>query len=175
MLDSVISRVKEEIAIDGNDGATLDVVWSYFQRFTALKARELAPNIKNEPVIDERYKAYIWEYLKNDKDLKFSVKADKNETVNDINDDDDFVSSTEKAEKYQAISDIASLSYDQAVKRYGTRMRVIADEKLQEEQLFVGIPTKEKGITQAQLTKHLDLDPRSTGHYVKSLEAQGAM
>ncbi|KAG0172420.1 hypothetical protein DFQ30_010488 [Apophysomyces sp. BC1015] len=191
MLDTVISRVKEEIAIDGSDGAALDVVWSYVQRFTALKARELAPNNSREPVIDALYKAYIWNYLKCDLDLNFVVEADTNETNADEN--EDYMPCPESRKKYEAIADIAIYTYEQVESRYGSRMRVIASEKLQEEQLFIGLPpghsitinlmavlkailqTKEKGVTQAHLTKFLDLDPRSTGHYVKSLEAQGAI
>ncbi|KAK4509826.1 DNA-dependent RNA polymerase II [Mucor velutinosus] len=92
-----------------------------------------------------------------------------------------------------AIQDIADLSYDQVQERYGSSLRIIASARLQDEQLYLGIPpnanitsslvvilreiikTRTKGLYQASITRLLNLDSRSTGHYVKSLEDKGAI
>lgn len=39
-----------------------------------------------------------------------------------------------------AIPDIADLSYDQVQERYGPRLRIIASARLQDEQLYIGVP-----------------------------------
>lgn len=39
-----------------------------------------------------------------------------------------------------AIQDIGDLSYDQVQERYGSRLRIIASARLQNEQLFLGVP-----------------------------------
>ncbi|KAL9548345.1 hypothetical protein MBANPS3_005722 [Mucor bainieri] len=92
-----------------------------------------------------------------------------------------------------AIQEIADLTYDQVQERYGSRLRIIASARLQDEQLYMGVPpdanitpslvvilreiikTRTKGLYQASITRLLDLDSRSTGHYVKSLEDKGAI
>lgn len=79
------------------------------------------------------------------------------------------------------------------MKLYGKKVHVIASERLQQEQLYIGLShgtslspnlttvlkeilaTRSKGLYQASITKQLDIDPRSTGHYVKSLEEKGAI
>ncbi|KAI8142600.1 hypothetical protein BJV82DRAFT_615423 [Fennellomyces sp. T-0311] len=95
---------------------------------------------------------------------------------------------------YRRIKNIAEFSYDQVQATYGARLRVVAEEELQTEQLYIGTPptgrslspnlqivletilqTGPHGITQAALTKLLDLDPRSAGHYVKALEQKGTI
>ncbi|KAI9498215.1 hypothetical protein BDB00DRAFT_503846 [Zychaea mexicana] len=95
---------------------------------------------------------------------------------------------------YKRIDDIKELGFDKVEQMYGTRLRVLADKNLQTEQLYIGTPPTARsmssnlqivftvilqaglqGITQAALTKVLDLDPRSAGHYVKVLEQKGAI
>ncbi|OBZ87269.1 hypothetical protein A0J61_04683 [Choanephora cucurbitarum] len=91
------------------------------------------------------------------------------------------------------IQDIQQLSYEQVVEKYGDRLIIIASAELQEEQLYVNVPpgnilspnlvavlkeiikTRKEGLYQANITKLLQLDSRSTGHYVKSLEEKGAI
>ncbi|CEP14744.1 hypothetical protein [Parasitella parasitica] len=91
------------------------------------------------------------------------------------------------------IENIADLNYEQAFEQYGPRLRILASARLQEEQLFFGIPpganlspslipvlkaiikTRTQGLYQASITKLLNFDPRSTGHYVKTLEEKGAI
>ncbi|KAI8640410.1 hypothetical protein BD408DRAFT_419851 [Parasitella parasitica] len=93
----------------------------------------------------------------------------------------------------KAIENVADLSYEQAYEQYGPRLRILASARLQHEQLFVGIPseacippslfavlraiikTRTQGLYQASITRLLNFDPRSTGHYVKSLEEKGAI
>ncbi|KAI9007929.1 hypothetical protein CLU79DRAFT_849605 [Phycomyces nitens] len=94
---------------------------------------------------------------------------------------------------FKPIDDIASLEYDKVVEKYGDRLYIIATPEYQKEQLNTGVPpgpafsqnlvvllqtimkSRHKGITQADITRIFDLDPRSTGHYVKSLEKMGAI
>ncbi|KAI9271657.1 hypothetical protein BDA99DRAFT_301296 [Phascolomyces articulosus] len=95
---------------------------------------------------------------------------------------------------YRRIDEIEELSFDKVEQLYGPRLRILADKKLQTEQLYVGTPPSARslspnlqivltfimqagpaGITQANMTKMLELDPRSSGHYVKVLEQKGAI
>ncbi|KAG2223806.1 hypothetical protein INT45_001940 [Circinella minor] len=95
---------------------------------------------------------------------------------------------------YSRIDEIEKLSFDKVEEMYGVRLRILATKELQTEQLYIGTPPAARtisanlqivltfimlagppGITQATLTKALELDPRSSGHYVKVLEQKGAI
>ncbi|ORZ03309.1 hypothetical protein BCR43DRAFT_520473 [Syncephalastrum racemosum] len=100
---------------------------------------------------------------------------------------------SQRKRNFELASDIASLTYDEVEERYGDRLYAIASDKLVNEQVMVAVPPsinlspnllivlkhilsyKQHGVTQARITKELELDPRSTGHYVKSLEQKGAI
>lgn len=69
MLDILISRLKEEIAIDGSSGCCIDQVWEYVETISKAIAEESGATIT--PLVDEKYKAFIWNYLKLEKELEF--------------------------------------------------------------------------------------------------------
>ncbi|RCI03177.1 hypothetical protein CU098_001578, partial [Rhizopus stolonifer] len=300
MLDTLISRVKEEIGIDGesanlfNSGSNITTVWSYVESVSKEIAAESKVSIT--PLVDEKYKAFLWKYLVVEPDLEFYEKKLSNEeessmvtqpqesatvadtsmeetvtaapAASELNDkpeesskpkvavgdsDDDFVAddassssesdfdeleeSSEESDQEELLSDddnskeknkkvfksqkddlrksnpklvtakeketgkselqkitnIQSLSYQQVNERYGTRLFIVGSPKLQEEQLYMGIPpgthlsvnlitvlreiikTRKKGLYQASVTKTLEIDSRSTGHYCKTLEEKGAI
>ncbi|KAI8364087.1 hypothetical protein BD560DRAFT_403574 [Blakeslea trispora] len=322
MLDTLIQRVKEEVAIDGETGSNINDVWEYVQ--TVLKETATQSNTSITPLVDERYKQFIWKYLVVESDLSFyesthdvtmnqdttqpeaeantlddSIEPIAKEQTNastteqqqsdreeedalankkrkrpppknkkkkatakkpkkkpkkkvaagdsddDFVDDDmsesssesefDEVASSEEEDgeedveqllrkntpmgqkrnnSYQKshpktieadqqfrinkhdlilIQNIQQFSYQEVVEKYGNRLFVIASDKLQEEQLLIDVPpgnilssnllqvlkeilkTRKKGLYQANITKLLQLDSRSTGHYVKSLEEKGAI
>jgi len=54
-----------------------------------------------------------------------------------------------------AIQDIADLSYDQVQERYGSRLRIIASARLQDEQLFLGIPVSVAFVCECDYTQIL--------------------
>ncbi|KAI7899976.1 uncharacterized protein BX663DRAFT_519176 [Cokeromyces recurvatus] len=91
------------------------------------------------------------------------------------------------------IKNISCLSYEEVKDKYGSQLHIKGSSQLQEEQLYIGIPPgtalspnlvtvlkeiirgRSQGVYQASLTKLLNLDSRSTGHYCKSLEEKGAI
>ncbi|KAI9254824.1 hypothetical protein BY458DRAFT_558733 [Sporodiniella umbellata] len=81
MLDIVLSRLKEEIAIDGPSGSSMDNVWGYVGNILS----DIVSSRKNfiSPVVDDSLKSFIWEHLKVEKGLWFYGIA-KDTTSKDV-------------------------------------------------------------------------------------------
>ncbi|KAI9322527.1 hypothetical protein BX666DRAFT_2109023 [Dichotomocladium elegans] len=119
-------------------------------------------------------------------------KVDKSPKSSEKN-ESDLIAKIVDTSGYRVIDDIHMLSYDEIEQRYGSRLRFVADEELQNKQIYVALPpgrplsfnlqiilgcimrTRYHGMTQIEVTKEFGLDPRSSGHYVKSLELRGAI
>ncbi|KAI8991207.1 hypothetical protein BDF20DRAFT_919544 [Mycotypha africana] len=215
MIDQIIPRLKEEVAIDGATGNNM---------------------ICTPPALDERYKAFLWEHLKTAQDLEFyeadhphnettsktkprtsKTKASttkksassskkkkqqpkkKKKTFRGGSDDDfdpDFDPDASAEEDNDNDDDDEELDFDDEEEdepKKKKKKTSTPSPRLQKEQLLYGIPpgntlspnlivllqeiikTRTKGLYQASITKLLDIDSRSTGHYCKSLEEKGAI
>ncbi|KAI8084526.1 uncharacterized protein BX664DRAFT_387253 [Halteromyces radiatus] len=196
MLDKVLLRLKEEVAMDGYQGTSINDMWSYVQRFLSEQINNNNNNnrdAKIEPVVDMNYKKYFWSQLRYVPELSFfeqhqlaSIEQQMKNNNSDGNEDTVDLD-------YNLLNHLVELGYDQVDSKYGSQLRVVAEKKLQEAQLFVDVPfgqtwstnlrkvlttilqAREGGVTQAELTNIWNFDPRSTGHYVKSLEKKGAI
>ncbi|KAI8990098.1 hypothetical protein BDB01DRAFT_494136 [Pilobolus umbonatus] len=103
--------------------------------------------------------------------------------------------SQDSLKNYSLIPIPSIIEYDYATvkEKYGQQLQVVASSELQNEQLMTGIApdvvlspnlivilkailkTKHMGLLQVDITRQLGVDPRSTGHYCKSLEEKGAI
>lgn len=103
MLDTLLSRLREEIAIDGTSGkevscfdiqfmlywhttgSSIDTVWKYAESIANQVAKE--SNISTKPKIDGPYKAFIWNYVKQEPELEFFeevVQSPENQNSDDV-------------------------------------------------------------------------------------------
>lgn len=203
------------------------------------------------PTVDEKYKCFLWNYIKLDKDLEFYENIDcmvdkpkkqgtsehipsENDTVsgntkrkapeketpnkkakktkqkkNDESEDNESELEEESSavknnqsktedtidiEKHnlKLIENARHMNYNE-IKKYGESFCMVASTELQEEQLYIGVPTgstlssnmsivlkcilrsRYKGVYQADISKLYNIDPRSAGHYCKSLEEKGCI
>ncbi|KAI8346394.1 hypothetical protein EDC96DRAFT_601189, partial [Choanephora cucurbitarum] len=124
-------------------------------------------------------------------------KAAKKKKVAVGDSDDDFVDddvseSSSESEFDELVSSEEEEPQEEEEERI-KRPNSNSSAELQEEQLYVNVPpgnllspnllavlkeiikTRKEGLYQANITKLLQLDSRSTGHYVKSLEEKGAI
>ncbi|KAI8370628.1 uncharacterized protein BYT42DRAFT_647852 [Radiomyces spectabilis] len=224
MLDSILLGLRDEIAIDGEQGTQLSTIWQYFRQIQMDKAKDLTGTAV-EPVMDLAYKAFVWKFLRTLEGLTFveenaaengakepskkkkTADKQKKQVKRDPDDDEDEdeympdeVDDESEEEdddddvpklKAQPVVGIAEMDYANVEAQYGDRLRAVADSQLQNEQLYIGAPpgqivsinlmivlktilqARSNGVPQSELTKILNLDARSTGHYVKSLEDSG--
>ncbi|KAI7865321.1 hypothetical protein BDF14DRAFT_1997200 [Spinellus fusiger] len=265
MLDSIFTKIKEEVAIRGYQGICIEEVWSIVENETIRKIKERGATEDPTPTIDMAYKNYVWKFMRIIKEINYyekigeeiaptnniagtfdglkkedisilnrkpetrdgekrlkaarakvariarerrlkKEKEKKKQKDSDMDDDEGDVDDvkivrnanqmqlrTEKPDNYKLIPNIKTIEYSEIIERYGGTLYVVATEKLQKEQLFLAIPAgrtlspnttyvlftilqaKNVGIPQRDLTKVLNLDSRSTGHYVKVLEKRGAI
>ncbi|KAI8882241.1 hypothetical protein K501DRAFT_334165 [Backusella circina FSU 941] len=259
MLDKVLSCLKDEIGIDGIQGSNISTVWKHVQDILNSIVQE--SNVAIVPVIDDRYKGYIWEYIKTMEDITFYIKHDapvpkqktkkkekksarssnKRKAANESDDDyggGESSSSEEEDEEEDELEDeeedeqvkkkapgrkknenierepkksnesitipdqnldnfeqvdVSGLTFAEMNASFGDRLHIIASQKIQDQQLYYSLPPdcslssnvslflreilkcRAAGFYQASLTKHFNLDSRSTGHYCKVLEEKGAI
>ncbi|CAO3661734.1 unnamed protein product [Rhizopus stolonifer] len=186
------------------------------------------------PTVDEKYKCFLWNYIKLDKDLEFYEnidcmvdKREKQGTLEHIPSENNTVSGNTKHESEDSESEVdneleeeptvvknnqsktedtidigkhnlklienaRNMDYNE-IKKYGESFCMVASTGLQEEQLYIGVPTgstlssnmsivlkcilrsRYKGVYQADISKLYNIDPRSAGHYCKSLEEKGCI
>ncbi|KAI9470921.1 MAG: hypothetical protein EXX96DRAFT_372610 [Benjaminiella poitrasii] len=74
MLDNLLKRIKEEIAIDGPSGSNINTVWEYVKNISSEIATQSEASI--DPLIDDNYKSLVWNYLKVETDLEFFTNDD---------------------------------------------------------------------------------------------------
>ncbi|KAI9266422.1 hypothetical protein EDC94DRAFT_516058 [Helicostylum pulchrum] len=222
MLDILLSRLREEIAIDGYSDIANDL------------------GAKITPLVDDKYKSFIWDYLKLEKELEFyenvldmgqnnindtepmqvetqrkqppkakkktppkkktkpkkKAKSKKRSSARSsaVNSDDDFDASVNSDESSSEESDFEQDESDEDMKeQYGSRLYITGTYEFQQIQLYTGVPpganlspnlviilqeilrSRSRGLLQADITKIIGIDSRSTGHYCKSLEEKGCI
>lgn len=69
MLDTLLTRLKEEIAIDGPSGSNIHSLWDYIYKISIDIAKETNTTIT--PNVDDTYKSFLWNYIKLDQELAF--------------------------------------------------------------------------------------------------------
>ncbi|KAI9302161.1 hypothetical protein BJ944DRAFT_124919 [Cunninghamella echinulata] len=187
-MDKILLRLKEEVAMDGYRGTSIKDMWDYIQRFIK-ENNEMDKD--TQPAIDMNYKNFFWPNLRYANELFFFSEDQLPEIEEQKKKNAEAEIDIEP--EYHYIENILDQKYEQVYKTYGEKLRIIASKSLQEAQLFIGIPVhqtfsprqtnlltsilqaREKGVTQVNLTTMWDLDPRSTGHYVKTLEQKGGI
>ncbi|KAI9280039.1 hypothetical protein BY458DRAFT_451465 [Sporodiniella umbellata] len=231
MLDRLISTLREEVAVDGPSGTSIDVFWDYVQNLL-VEVTEKAEIKKVTPTVDENYKQFIWNYIKLDPELEFyekvnsamedsendeimtdasskatstspqgtkrkaPEKSSENETSVEAKDDrkskKEAEPNIEETVNLKPIENVRNMKYSE-IKAYGMSFHLVATTKLQEEQLYTGLPantslsgnlmavlklilrSRYKGVYQSEISKIFGIDGRSTGHYCKSLEEKGCI
>ncbi|KAJ2850339.1 hypothetical protein IWW36_001956 [Coemansia brasiliensis] len=171
-MDDILQTLKQEITLDCEEGSSLDEVWKYVR--VAQRRQHQQNGIASEPVVDDDLKAYLWPCLLRMKEIQL------------INGDIVVYDSTSEN------PDFSDQTYDQVSRRFPL-LRVRATEAAINRELFgreegiervVRSPvatkflkclarTREKGMTQAQLSRHFNVDARSTFHYIKLLDRFG--
>ncbi|ORX58331.1 hypothetical protein DM01DRAFT_1405937 [Hesseltinella vesiculosa] len=189
MLDRVLLQLKEEVAMDGYQGCSLENAWGYVKQFLSTSVDQNA----SPPAVDQHYKRFLWPFLLQldgisffpesqlamlDQQLKASIESDSKEPV---------------VYDYNTLEDIHTMTFDEMNEKYGSSIRLVASKELQDAQLYIGVPlgqsfssnmrnllasvlhAREAGVTQAEITSIWGLDPRSTGFYMKELEKKGSI
>ncbi|KAJ2879920.1 hypothetical protein H4R27_005031 [Coemansia aciculifera] len=181
-MDDIIQTVKLEVALDCEQGSTLSKVWSYVE---LAQRRLLQRNgMDSESVtVDDALKRYLWPFILKLPGMTF------------INDGTVIY---EAASGSAAQSDVAknflALSASEAESRFPDLImrasckainkeifgREEGNEKLLRSansyKLIQEISrSREKGVTQVQLSKIFGLDPRSTFHFIKNIDGEGLL
>ncbi|ORZ22957.1 hypothetical protein BCR42DRAFT_403672 [Absidia repens] len=196
MLTNVLLRLKEEVAMDGDEGTSIADAWAYVERFLVEEIRDSNHHSSPTmimPVVDFHYKSYFWPHFRYLPELSFFTKDQPFATTEQQLEDDPASEDRDDIGLEYILEDITHLHYDQVESKYGSRLCIVANEELREAQLFTGVQigqpwpanlrsylstilhAREAGITQAELSKVWNTDPRISGHFVKKLEEKGAI
>ncbi|KAJ2454830.1 hypothetical protein EV183_001249 [Coemansia sp. RSA 2336] len=171
-MDDILQLLKQEITLDCEEGSSLDDIWGYVN--VAQKRQHQQNGITSEPVVDDALKAYLWPCL---------LRMSEIQLVND---------ETVLYDASSGNADFINRPYEQ-ISREFPLLRVRATEAAINRELFgreegnervMRSPvatkflkclarTREKGMTQVQLSRHFDVDARSTFHYIKLLDKFG--
>ncbi|CAO3597375.1 unnamed protein product [Absidia cylindrospora] len=76
MLKNVLVRLKEEVAMDGDEGTSITDAWTYVERFLVEETRDSNSNSTTliTPVVDSHYKLYFWPHFRYLPELSFFTK-----------------------------------------------------------------------------------------------------
>ncbi|KAI8325392.1 hypothetical protein GQ54DRAFT_337323 [Martensiomyces pterosporus] len=179
-MDEVLATLKNEITLDCEEGSSLDQIWRYVEQ--AQRAIAERSHIDTDGIaVDGAMKQYLWPYISQ---LEGVIFKDGPATIYDSTDPSGLAS--------EAANGFLNLSFEEVAKRYPNivvRASQPAINKVlfgREEGLAKVIKSafaykilqmlaraREKGLTQAQLAKDLNVDPRSNFHYIKTLDKQG--
>ncbi|KAI8888680.1 hypothetical protein K501DRAFT_240304 [Backusella circina FSU 941] len=188
MLDILLSRLREEIAIDGEEGTKLTGVWIYISNIIIDLTKSIC---QKEPTMDDNYKSFLWPHLIAIDSVDFysanlkhtaKTKAQSQSTIpkpkkklkaTQIDADMDIVSekdesNTESQAEYTPI-DVQNITYQQLIEEYGDNIYAIASKELQEKQLYKNVPPVTiSSANQLKVMKAI-LRERSTGLYQHEL------
>ncbi|KAJ3147634.1 hypothetical protein HDU89_005251 [Geranomyces variabilis] len=186
-MDSILSATLEEVALEGLSGCTIDNLWTLLDsRFhsrpnTEIDERidttndELTPRVVQ---LDDHLKAYLWPLIIELPHLNFELSS---------------TSGKQKKKKSSATStntvlskrDIRGKTLSSLHDEYGDRLKLVADSETRASALVTDpsltytadnydvlstiARSRSKGITQAELSKALNIDPRKIFHCIKML------
>ncbi|KAJ2732127.1 hypothetical protein IW152_004049 [Coemansia sp. BCRC 34962] len=180
-MDDIIQTVKLEVTLDCEQGSSLSKMWSYAE----LAQRRLLQQHgldSESATIDGALKRYLWPYILKLSEMMF---INAGSTIHDT---------SANAVASDAARDFLALSADEAESRFpGLIMRAsckainkeIFGREEGNEKLLRSVNcykliqelsrAREKGVTQVQLSKTLELDPRSTFHFLKTVDREGLL
>ncbi|KAJ2055358.1 hypothetical protein GGI17_006670 [Coemansia sp. S146] len=181
-MDDIIQTVKLEVALDCEQGSTLNKVWSYVE---LAQRRLLQRNgMDSESVtVDDALKRYLWPFILKLPGMTF------------INDGTVIYEATSgSAAQSDAANNFLALSASEAESRFPDLImrasckainKVIFGREEGNEKLLRSTNSykliqeisrsREKGVTQVQLSKIFGLDPRSTFHFIKNIDGEGLL
>ncbi|KAL1925496.1 uncharacterized protein VTP21DRAFT_379 [Calcarisporiella thermophila] len=183
-MEYVISRVQEEIALDGAEGCDLPRMWSFAEQAVRKRVEELGENIA--PVIDNAYKSYLWRVIVNSNWATFFENLEQNVTT-----EADVTPSGKKTSKvvakklnYRPLKISSDTPYVQIAEKYGDQLRIVVSQKYRDAVVLTADQTlseacriildriakaRSTGASQIDISRDLDLDSRSVFHYIKEL------
>ncbi|KAI8388375.1 uncharacterized protein BYT42DRAFT_559884 [Radiomyces spectabilis] len=168
MFDDILSAVEQEIAIEGPQGCDLDLLWEFVATALERQIQTMQPHTDRKPILDNKYKAFLWQYLRQFQLIKFILSDDPSTYLN-----------------------LSTAAYDDVCQQYGSKLRIVATVESRKKLLLTGLKAdhtltsgqepvleavlraRHRGINQMQLAEELNMDPRSVSHYTKRLHAAG--
>ncbi|KAI8618276.1 hypothetical protein BC830DRAFT_961367 [Chytriomyces sp. MP71] len=165
-MDDFIASCLDEIALEGPGGCTLDRLWGLiatnWQSDGPLDIERLALGLEPSPVteMDDALRNYVWPFLLSDPDV--SIAGDAAVTKEDL----------------------MMLHQEEILARYGNRLRVVASDtarafslgtttirlsEINYKTLWIIAKMRAPGVTQFDLAKILQMDPRNLFHQIKVL------
>ncbi|KAJ2065379.1 hypothetical protein GGI17_000432 [Coemansia sp. S146] len=181
-MDDIIQTVKLEMALECEQGFTLSKVWSYVELAQHRLLQRNGMSSKSVTV-DDALKRYLWPFILKLPGMMF------------INDGTVIYEATNgSAAQSDAANNFLALSASEAESRFPDLImrasckainkeifgREEGNEKLLRStnsyKLIQEISrSREKGVTQVQLSKIFRLDPRSTFHFIKNIDGEGLL
>ncbi|KAJ2098718.1 hypothetical protein GGI09_003166 [Coemansia sp. S100] len=181
-MDDIIQTVKQEVALDCDQGSTLSKVWSYVE----LAQRRLLQRNGTDPesvTVDDALKRYLWPYIVKLPGMSFISGG----TVI-------YESTGRGAAQSNAARNFLALSASEAESHFpdlimrssrkATYKEIFGREEGNDKiirsvnsyKIIQEISrSREKGVTQVQLSKTFGLDPRSTFHFIKTIDSEGLL
>ncbi|KAG1172253.1 hypothetical protein G6F70_004579 [Rhizopus microsporus] len=163
MIDRIIDQVVDELALEGENGCSFDQLWIHVKTIVEEITRELPNKI---PInINDQYKAYLWTYLKSNKDVLYFQNGNRL--------DIDSLTWTD----IMAIKDniiIKTTDEIQDAVIYGKAKHIKKSLSVMHKAVISEIAKrKDKGITQYALGTLLNQDAKKIFHYLKKFEQEG--
>ncbi|KAJ3021786.1 hypothetical protein HKX48_007757 [Thoreauomyces humboldtii] len=201
-MDDILKIIVDEVALEENQGCTLDRLWKLLDDQWESKLRnarvdrmDVGPEpLENAEVgrLDEYLKEYLWPFIVSLKDLHFQLATGDSTSAPNT------PTSSKKRKLGKGIvkeiptvplskSELRGTALSTVKEQYGDRLRVAASEEVREAAILsLGDRTlklsdtvmqilskialaRGDGTTQVELSKVLDIDPRSVYHYIKTL------
>ncbi|KAJ2908963.1 hypothetical protein GGI21_002359, partial [Coemansia aciculifera] len=179
-MDDILQTLKLEVTLDCLQGSSLSQMWSYVE---LAQRRLLQRNgMESESVsVDDSMKRYLWPHILNLPEMSFinegSVVHDSTASVDSSTPSLLLSLSVDEVEsQFPGLIVRASLKaiYKEIFGREEGNERLI--RSAQSFALIQGVArSRERGISQVQLSKAFGLDPRSTFHYIKNIDREGLL
>ncbi|KAJ2720663.1 hypothetical protein GGI07_004470 [Coemansia sp. Benny D115] len=176
-MDDIAGILKREIVLDCLEGTTLAQLWSYVEKahreVVAMRGLDSGPI-----VVDEALKNYLWPYILQLKDILFVEGETIIYNAADLGASADPEFSQQSAaqveEKYPELhvrGTLAAINKELFGREEGSKK--IMSSPMASKIIQLLARSRGEGVTQAQLSKDLSIDPRSMYHFVKLLDFEG--
>ncbi|KAI9505820.1 hypothetical protein BX070DRAFT_244274, partial [Coemansia spiralis] len=182
-MDNIIHTLKREIALDGEQGTSLDRIWHYVK--VAHQETLKRNSIDSDAIsIESDFKEYLWPYILRTDGLLFVANG---KTLYDTS-----ASSVTKATSLGSANRFANLPISEVEAKHPDMIvkgstavinrelygREDGNKKIQSSDKAQGIyelvaRSRSNGATQSALAKNLSIDSRSMYHFIKVIASQG--
>lgn len=178
-MDDIIKVVKQEVALDGLAGTSMDKLWCYVELAQNRSRQQIyQQEEEGSPTsVDDAFKTYIWPYLIKYCDLSFKQ--------GDVVVYDDQQPNSSSSSFFAQMFDEVINQYPQLIAHASVAAinkelfgRKEGNSKITNSQKTMFIlqlvsRARGNGITQVQLTRQSNIDPRSTFHFLKVIDKEG--